>query len=107
MNQETEHLRQAMESLMDAKLCDVLARPQAAARLVEQRCTGVASYDVRKAERQLDEVLARVLERSRNRRMTKRTPSYSHSPESFGHGMQRRGTSVASNEAMSQTYKAG
>lgn len=56
-----ESLRKAIESLIDAKLHDALARPGGLDRLIAHRRTGVASYDIRMAERRLQETLAEVL----------------------------------------------
>jgi hypothetical protein len=62
MNVQTaENLRKAIESLINAKLHDALSRPGGLDRLVAHRVTGVASYDVRNAERKLDEALVDVL----------------------------------------------
>ena len=62
MNVQTaENLRKAIESLINAKLHDALAKPGGLERLVAHRVTGVASWDVRNAERRLDEALAEAL----------------------------------------------
>ena len=58
-------LRKAIESLIDTKLHDALARPGGLDRLVAHRTTGVASYDIRMAERRLEQALAEVLTTSR------------------------------------------
>ena len=60
-NLEAENLRKAIESLINAKLHDALARPGGLDRLVAHRATGVASYDIRNAERRLDQALAQVI----------------------------------------------
>ena len=60
-NQEAENLRKAIEALINAKLHDALARPGGLDRLVAHRATGVASYDIRNAERRLDQALAQVI----------------------------------------------
>ena len=57
-----ETLRKAIENLIDAKLHDVLGRPGGLDRLIAHRTTGVASYDVRNAERRLEQTLAELLE---------------------------------------------
>lgn len=56
-----ESLRKAIESLIDAKLHDALAKPGGLNRLIAHRTTGVASYDIRMAERRLDQALAELL----------------------------------------------
>jgi hypothetical protein len=54
-------LRHAIENLIDAKFCDALGRPDGLARLIAQRTSGVASTDIRCAERALDTSLNRCL----------------------------------------------
>ncbi len=56
-----ESLRKAIENLIDAKLHDALSRPGGLDRLVAHRTTGVASYDIRNAERRLEQTLAEIL----------------------------------------------
>ncbi len=56
-----QDLRKAIEGLIDAKLHDALARPGGLDRLVAHRRTGVASYDIRNAERKLEQTLADIL----------------------------------------------
>jgi len=56
-----ESLRKAIEGLIDAKLHDAMARPGGLDRLMAHRRTGVASYDIRQAERRLQDTLADVL----------------------------------------------
>ena len=56
-----ETLRKAIENLINAKLHDVLARPGGLDRLAAHRTTGVASFDVRNAERQLEKTIVSVL----------------------------------------------
>ena len=56
-----ESLRKAIESLIDAKLHDALARPGGLDRLIAHRRTGVASYDIRMAERRLQDTITEVL----------------------------------------------
>ncbi len=57
MSANAEHLRKAIENLIDAKLNDAL-RPGGLDRLRAHRVTGVASIDIRNAERRLNEALA-------------------------------------------------
>lgn len=54
---QAESLRKAIENLIDAKLHDALARPGGLDRLLAHRRTGVASHDIRLAERRLDQAL--------------------------------------------------
>lgn len=61
MSDPAQNLRKAIESLMDAKLHDALSRPGGLDRLAAHRVTGVASYDIRMAERRLDQALSEVL----------------------------------------------
>ena len=56
MSMYAESLRKAIENLIDAKLNDAL-RPGGIDRLRAHRVTGVASIDIRNAERRLDETL--------------------------------------------------
>jgi hypothetical protein len=58
---QAESLRKAIEGLIDAKLHDALARPGGLDRLIAHRRTGVASYDIRQAERRLEQTLAEML----------------------------------------------
>jgi hypothetical protein len=58
---QAETLRKAIENLINAKLHDALARPGGLGRLIAHRTTGVASPDIRNAERQLDEALSDLL----------------------------------------------
>ena len=58
---QAETLRKAIEGLIDAKLHDALAKPGGLDRLVSHRRTGVASWDIRNAERKLQETLAELL----------------------------------------------
>ena len=57
MSHTAEELRRAIENLIDAKLHDALYRPGGLDRLRAHRLTGVASPDIRNAERKLDEAL--------------------------------------------------
>jgi len=56
-----ETLRKAIENLIDAKLVDALARADGLNRLLAHRRTGVASPDIRNAERRLEETLGELL----------------------------------------------
>ena len=58
---QAESLRKAIEGLIDAKLHDALARPGGLDRLIAHRTTGVASYDIRQAERRLEQTLGEIL----------------------------------------------
>lgn len=60
MSVSAEDLRKAIENLVDAKLHDALYRPGGLDRLRAHRLTGVASPDIRNAERRLEEVLEEV-----------------------------------------------
>ncbi len=61
---QAESLRKAIENLINAKLHDALAKPGGLGRLVAHRVTGVASWDIRNAEKQLDQALTDLLESS-------------------------------------------
>lgn len=56
-----ESLRKAIENLIDAKMHDALSRPGGLERLTAHRVTGVASFDIRNAERKLQQSLSEVL----------------------------------------------
>jgi hypothetical protein len=58
---QAESLRKAIENLIDAKLHDAMARPGGLDRLLAHRRTGVASYDIRMAERKLQDTLSEML----------------------------------------------
>jgi hypothetical protein len=58
---QAETLRKAIENLINAKLHDALARPGGLSRLIAHRSTGVASPDIRNAERQLDDALCDII----------------------------------------------
>jgi hypothetical protein len=58
---QAETLRKAIENLIDAKLHDALSRPGGLERLTAHRVSGVASFDIRNAERRLQQTLAEVL----------------------------------------------
>ena len=64
MAQQAQSLRKAIENLINAKLHDALSRPGGLDRLVAHRATGVASWEIRNAEKQLDLALTEVLEGS-------------------------------------------
>ena len=55
-----DSLRRAIEGLINAKLHDALS-PGGVDRLAAHRRTGVASFDIRSAERRLEEALEEVL----------------------------------------------
>ena len=61
MSDHAEFLRKAVENLINAKLYDVLSRPGGLDRLRAHRLTGVASVDIRNAERELEEALEGVV----------------------------------------------
>ena len=61
MDPQANNLRKAIENLIDAKLHDALSRPGGLDRLLAHRRTGVASFDIRMAERRLDETLSELL----------------------------------------------
>jgi len=54
---QAEMLRKAIENLIDAKLVDAMARPDGLSRLLAHRRTGVATPDIRNAERRLEQTL--------------------------------------------------
>lgn len=58
---QSETLRKAIENLIDAKLLDLVSKPGGLDRLLAHRRTGVASFDIRNAERRLQEALAQAL----------------------------------------------
>jgi len=58
---QAEILRKAIENLVDAKLQDLVGRPGGLDRLIAHRRTGVASFDIRNAERRLEQTLAEIL----------------------------------------------
>jgi len=61
INTQAEILRKSIENLIDAKIQDVLARPGGLDRLLAHRRSGVASLDIRNAERRLEETLSEIL----------------------------------------------
>jgi hypothetical protein len=62
MANQAQSLRKAIENLINAKLHDALAKPGGLDRLIAHRVTGVASWEIRNAEKQLDQALSDVLE---------------------------------------------
>jgi hypothetical protein len=64
MQVQAQTLRKAIENLINAKLHDALARPGGLDRLIAHRATGVASWEIRNAEKNLDQALADILEGS-------------------------------------------
>ena len=58
---QAETLRKAIENLIDAKLHDAISRPGGLERLTAHRMSGVASFDIRNAERKLQQTLSEVL----------------------------------------------
>jgi hypothetical protein len=64
MPTQAQSLRKAIENLINAKLHDALAKPGGVDRLIAHRMTGVASWEIRNAEKQLDAALAEMLEHS-------------------------------------------
>ncbi len=58
---QAETLRKAIENLIDAKLHDALSKPGGVDRLRAHRTTGVASYDIRQAERRLQDSIAQLV----------------------------------------------
>jgi hypothetical protein len=59
-SEQAESLRKAIEGLINAKLRD-LVRPGGVDRLVANRMTGVAAYEIRDAAKKLEKVLAEAL----------------------------------------------
>ena len=57
MSDVPQQLRRAIENLIDAKLLDAVGKPGGLDRLLAHRRTGVASFDIRAAEKKLDEAL--------------------------------------------------
>lgn len=60
LSNDAEMLRKAIENLINAKLRDLI-RPGGADRLAAHRVTGVSSWDVREAEKNLERTLAELL----------------------------------------------
>ena len=71
---QAETLRKAIENLIDAKLHDALGRPGGLDRLLAHRQSGVASFDIRKAERHLQESIAQLVPPPGDRP----SPAYAH-----------------------------
>jgi phage tail sheath gpL-like len=67
---QAEALRKAIENLIDAKLLDAMSKPGGLDRLLAHRRTGVASFDIRQAERKLQDSIAEML--------VSNEPAYSH-----------------------------
>ena len=61
-NDQAQSLRKAIENLINAKLHDALARPGGLDRLIAHRTTGVASWEIRNAEKNLEKALSGALE---------------------------------------------
>jgi hypothetical protein len=61
-NDHAQSLRKAIENLINVKLHDAIGRPGGLDRLIAHRTTGVASWEIRNAEKQLDKTLADILE---------------------------------------------
>jgi len=62
VNDQAQSLRKAIENLINVKLHDALARPGGLDRLIAHRTTGVASWEIRNAEKLLDKTVAEILE---------------------------------------------
>jgi hypothetical protein len=62
MANQAQSLRKAIENLINAKLHDALAKPGGLDRLIAHRVTGVASWEIRNAEKQLDQALSDLLD---------------------------------------------
>jgi hypothetical protein len=62
MANQAHSLRKAIENLINAKLHDALAKPGGLDRLIAHRVTGVASWEIRNAEKHLDQTLSEILE---------------------------------------------
>lgn len=58
---QAETLRKAIENLIDVKLHDAISRPGGLERLTAHRMSGVASFDIRNAERKLQQTLSEIL----------------------------------------------
>ena len=56
-NHQATALREAIENLINAKLQDVLSKPNGLQRLLANRQSGVASPDIREAEKRLEHAL--------------------------------------------------
>lgn len=60
-SEQAESLRKAIENLINAKLRD-LVRPGGVDRLVANRMTGVAAYEIRDAAKKLDKIITEAFE---------------------------------------------
>ena len=61
VDNQAQTLRKAIETLINAKLHDALAKPGGLDRLIAHRVSGVASWEIRNAEKQLEHTLAEIL----------------------------------------------
>lgn len=68
----TRELRLSIENLINAKICDALSHRDGLSRLIAHRNSGVASTDVRSAERVLESALRRSLIHTDNSRVSDR-----------------------------------
>ena len=64
--QLARQLRLSIENLVNAKVSDALSHRDGLARLIAHRTSGVASTDIRFAERTLDELFRRSLSHADN-----------------------------------------
>ena len=69
----TRKLRLSIENLINAKICDALSHRDGLSRLIAHRNSGVASTDVRSAERVLEDALRRSLIHTDNSHASDRT----------------------------------
>jgi hypothetical protein len=60
-NNPAYELRRSIENLVNSKLSDALSHRDGLSRLIAHRNSGVASTDIRSAERALEEVICRSL----------------------------------------------
>ena len=60
-SEQAESLRKAIENLINAKLRD-LVRPGGVDRLVANRMTGVAAYEIRDASKKLEKAIVEAIE---------------------------------------------
>jgi hypothetical protein len=66
MEDRVEHLRKAIENLINVKLHDALVHPHGLSRLIAHRSSGVASSPIRQAENELEAAIAAVILKSRS-----------------------------------------
>jgi hypothetical protein len=66
MEDRVEHLRKAIENLINVKLHDALVHPHGLSRLIAHRGSGVASSPIRQAESELESAIAAVISNSRS-----------------------------------------